>query len=982
VTAVDLEPKVVIGKEPKPKTIDLPRGDVKFIGKDTLGDIEDKLKKLTDKLKKIFNVPEAKLNLESLELSNLGKNFVRPEKKINFITEEPKTKGGTTTRRPVSIRDVDKGILPPNQEFNLKTQDIIFKFNAGNISEKDAEKKLRSAEKQFINRSVTESLPTQALISGSLAAVSVLAPPAGIAIQSLLGLEAIRKRRNIIKFAKANPNAAARIFTTNTLAALVGGGFARALKGARFPSSSEVSNITSKASKGQRSFIFEKPGKITKTPLSKTFKKEFKLGLNEKAIEKFLIKELKNRGINFKKLTVIQRNWLKGQIKAKVRAQPEKFIPKTRQIALRKAKVKNIRKVILERLERKKVVSVSFKKLTKATKTKKIKLTKSQRLALRRFKSKKAIAKRTELRKLSVKKILDKPKLTKAEKAELARRVKSLAVETKKLKLNRAQRIALRKATRKGIRQRQLKQRELSIKKVLERPKLTKAEKVELSKRVKSLAIEEKKLRLTKAERTALKRVAKKERVLEKVKLRKLALKRIKRPLEDPFDLLSRGEKRIIISRTRAIAKAQPKRFIPASRKQVLQQVQKQIPKIKLEKVFKVKTGKLTKLQKLALKRARQVRKQQSQVRTNLKVLKTKQNVVNKQIKQSNKLVSKEIKQLTKKKISKIISQNKFDKLKKLLKKKHKSRIKSLRQKQKPLTKKSASLLLKRAQLKKNAQKLKFQIVGQQSFIFAQLERQVAKQKFAPLLKQIQKLQQGQGQLLKQKQRTKEGQRQRFKQIQQLQQKLVQTQKLIQIQAQKAKVKIPSNLLQKLKLIEKFPPIRFPIKKKRKVSVPKKKPQAFNVKARPLKKKGAKKRPKLITVDKRLSKKDAERLGSTIVDNTLARTFKLEPTKGKPKKPKFKTKSFQRKKFRSFRIIKGKKVPLENTFIERKGKALIDTKGEKQGLTLRKGIKQLQKVRVKRKSVRRITPTQRKILLKRLEKARRVRLKKLKGGKK
>ena len=138
---------------------------------------------------------------------------------------------------------------------------------------------------------------------------------------------------------------------------------------------------------------------------------------------------------------------------------------------------------------------------------------------------------------------------------------------------------------------------------------------------------------------------------------------------------------------------------------------------------------------------------------------------------------------------------------------------------------------------------------------------------------------------------------------------------------------------------------------------------------------------------------------------TTARTFKIKP-KGKTKTPGALLKSernyFNRQgfKLREVRIKKGRKFKLKNKYIEKVGHA-IDSKGERSGLSIAKFIKQQRKkASPKRKqstraSVRRentnivtrlpkrkITPTQRRELLKRLVKARKVRMKNLKGGKK
>jgi len=206
-------------------------------------------------------------------------------------------------------------------------------------------------------------------------------------------------------------------------------------------------------------------------------------------------------------------------------------------------------------------------------------------------------------------------------------------------------------------------------------------------------------------------------------------------------------------------------------------------------------------------------------------------------------------------------------------------------------------------------------------------------------------------------------------------------------EAQAQRVARPPRL--RSKFVPKVPPkrpFRFPLKIKRKKGVSKKKPtkqQAWDAFGRPLKKFKGQKQPKLIKLNKRsLSKVQAQRLGSTLADTTISRTFKIKAVKGKPKSPHLKTKSFKKRKFRDFKIRKGKRVKLKNTFIERT-KFLIDHSGEKRGLTLRRGLAKLRKESrakpIKKKKV--ITPNKRSELLKNLEKARAARMKNLKGKK-
>jgi len=254
-------------------------------------------------------------------------------------------------------------------------------------------------------------------------------------------------------------------------------------------------------------------------------------------------------------------------------------------------------------------------------------------------------------------------------------------------------------------------------------------------------------------------------------------------------------------------------------------------------------------------------------------------------------------------------------------------------------------------------------------------------------------------QSLRQRIKQKETQktRQRLQQILKQQtaqtQKLKQTQKLIKKQIKK--VKTAKGLRVRVPRIPRIPKglvVPKIIPRVKKGIITKKKPvkkKAFIVFARPLKKKGQKKRPKLVRISKKpLSRPNAKRLGSTIVDTTLSRTFKLKPIKKKPSRPVLRTSRYKPKKFRTFRIVKGKRKPLKDTFIERKGKALIDTRGEKRGLTLRKGLKQLRKRSTKPVRVKRVTkPTRVKrtlseAQLKALAKGRKILKEKRKGGKK
>ena len=145
------------------------------------------------------------------------------------------------------------------------------------------------------------------------------------------------------------------------------------------------------------------------------------------------------------------------------------------------------------------------------------------------------------------------------------------------------------------------------------------------------------------------------------------------------------------------------------------------------------------------------------------------------------------------------------------------------------------------------------------------------------------------------------------------------------------------------------------LKKKVKKKITKKKDIPYNVFARPLKKKGQKV-PRLIKVNvKPLSKERAEDLASYLVDRSLARTARPKVTTGKiddssikgvPVGYAKKTKG----KFRTVRIVKGKARRLPSGAIIEKTKHILDTGGEKKGLTARRLASQInKKVRVKKK---------------------------------
>ena len=270
------------------------------------------------------------------------------------------------------------------------------------------------------------------------------------------------------------------------------------------------------------------------------------------------------------------------------------------------------------------------------------------------------------------------------------------------------------------------------------------------------------------------------------------------------------------------------------------------------------------------------------------------------------------------------------------------------------------------------------------------------KQKVTQLSKESQKTKQRLRQLAKQKPKTKTAQKTLQQQRQRLRLRLKtltkQKQKLVRIKITPTFIPTPSQL--------RFFGIAFPKRKKKviKLKSKKKKARSYDVYARPVKKKG-KKKPKLIKVTKRpIKKKRAKDLRNYLVDTSLSRTGRIKPSSKKPSKRKLKAPSGYakktKKKFRKYKIRKGKRKPLRKGKVIERKRYIQDTLQEKQKLTLKRRIAQLKKQARKpvrrtptrrapaRSKMRRVvrSPQSRKTMLRNLTKARRVRMQNLKMG--
>lgn len=204
----------------------------------------------------------------------------------------------------------------------------------------------------------------------------------------------------------------------------------------------------------------------------------------------------------------------------------------------------------------------------------------------------------------------------------------------------------------------------------------------------------------------------------------------------------------------------------------------------------------------------------------------------------------------------------------------------------------------------------------------------------------------------------------------------LQRSKLLRVQKQKQVLKQGIKALRPpIPTIPKIPPIPPRVPKKRKVKVKKKvskKPKTGYYVYEKRGKAGFKK-----LKGPPLTKKQAKDRLAYRLDNKISRTAKLVPVKTKTL-GKLKTSErgyFNRykKNLRNYKIVKGKRVKTPLTFIEKKGKGVINTPGEKRQLALNR--------RARRKKIK-LSKTRKTIRSKRPIKKSKTKKKKMKGGKK
>ncbi len=859
-----------------------------------------KLKKIGDKFAKL--VP-AEGGIEGL----FSKKKPPSEIVIERVPSEPSAQATPiiTARGKTFFETL--GINPNSQDSkNLKkkverTQSL---FAGGVLNQTQAKERNDKALKDFQSKEIVKGIPTAVALGAGFAllqAVPVVGQVAGV----LLGAELVLRRKEIVKQFKEFPLETAGSFAAFAVGGFIGG---KALNTVTNLESLEASGLT---------FVIEKKVGGRKTPLSETFPREIKFEISEKAVKTFAVATLKKSGVKFGKLSKGNQNFVTGQIKAFIRNNPAKLIPKARQVALKNVKASQLNKLVKQRLAGKFDKQIDFRKIRKRKDFRD--LSRQDRIAIVTF------SRSLRQRRIVKEIVKERKKLIKEREIRLDKTASVNKIIDQAVKIISEKKVVVPKGQIKpsGF----VKKGEAFL--VKEAPKVLKKEiiahekghilfaKSRLHSKINKLSPKKRKQLLSISKGTlkelgVLKSLTNKKAksvgltknqlIIEEFLVRR-ATPRIERAIE------TRKKERAKKGITFEIKKPPVTRFDTIkSGRQVLIQRQKQVQKQSQKlKELEIVSPEITAIQKLALKRSKQAGKGKS--KTKLKQAKqTAQKVVQK-VEQKQKQVQKQVQEQIQKQVQK------------------------------------AKQTIKQIQKVKSKMKQR----AKQKLSLAQLSRQ--KSKLSQKLKQQQKLATAQSQKSKQLSKQVSLFKQSFSQV---------SGATAQLQKVRAKLKLKS----KLKRVRVKPKFRV---KKRRITKKKREPQqGFNVFARPIKKRKGQKRPKLIRVNKiPLTKTRAKDLRNFISDTSLARTSSIKPTKGKPEKPKLKVpRGFAKrtkKKFRTFRVTKGKRKSLPRGKVIERGKFLLDTRQEKRKITLKRRIAQLSKV-PKRKPMKQITTKKKKTL--------------------
>ncbi len=548
------------------------------------------------------------------EEGGLGGLFTKKKPPTKFILEEKPSEPSAQATPIITARGKtffeNLGINPNSKNSkNLKKQvERTQSLFAGRVIDQgEAKNRNDKSLKDFQKTEIIKGIPANVALGAGFALLMAV-PVVGQVVGVALGADLILKRKQIVEQFAEFP-----LETTASFAAFAVGGVATS----KFMG--KVTSLKALEDSGL-TFVVEKPVGIKKTPLSKTFPKEIKFKINEKSVKTFAERTLKKNGVDFNKLSKIEQNFVTGQIKAFVRNNPAKLIPKARQQALKNIKRSKLKKLIRDRLEGKFDAAIDFKRIKSRKDLQK--LSSSQRLSLRRFtgnlrkaevlRIKKAVKEGRE--EIPIKEALGKKgmkELLERLERQIRLNPKKFISKTGKLtlrKLTKAQeKRAIGRATRKG-------RKKIKISEIL-----SKSQKAELlSKIKKQIKLEPEKF-IPKVRREALKKIPKKPKPLTF---------RIEKPLVKRFDTIKSGRQVLI---------------------QKQKQVQKQSQKLKQ---FEIIDPKISALQILALKKSKQSSKSKSAVKLK-QAQKSTQKVIQK-VEQKQKVVQKQIQKQKQKQRSKV----------------------------------------------------------------------------------------------------------------------------------------------------------------------------------------------------------------------------------------------------------------------------------------------------------------------------------------
>ena len=334
------------------------------------------------------------------------------------------------------------------------------------------------------------------------------------------------------------------------------------------------------------------------------FPTEIEFKINNNAVKSFTQKILQEKGINFNQLSKIEQNFLVGQVKSKILANPQLFIPKARRLALERLGIKNIKQAIQQRFASTPDAVVRFDKGGRVISERP--LSETQRLALKRFQETLESKRLKEATKGRLERPLEKAfdLLSDSQKAFFISRIKARVKANPKLTLSKAQQTALENIQT----QTQLKDIRTAILNGLEPKKV--GDLLSLSQRRFIKSQIETQLRVNpakfigKEQQLALKRfqeIQEKKAIDNAIQKGSTNLKL--------SELISTQDKLFLKKKIDSELRNNPKRFIPETRGRALQLLERQKLVEKPKPLFKIVSGELSSQQLLVLNRLKQLGK-------------------------------------------------------------------------------------------------------------------------------------------------------------------------------------------------------------------------------------------------------------------------------------------------------------------------------------------------------------------------------------